>query len=203
MRDAYDDLGLWGLNSSPQRMIANILPHFTIKICLERPRFYSVVARDPFHYLSCALALEVRESDDESEFGDLVCRFPMIEDGYLEAFVWEDVALIDPIMALFRIKILEQLLLFCANCNAIKLTIYADVLEANQLKDFNDFIVQKDQVTTYRGESTAFMIPTDRATYDKVIERMKQMSTDFQDFLYKNQHKDHVIQQYIKLNAFC
>src|SRR4051794_12679103 len=94
---ARSTLGTWCTSYLLQENPVNLLPHFTIKIYLQEPGLYKMVTRDPFHDLSCTLALEIRESKDESEFGDVICHFSAIENDYLEAFVWEDIALIDAI----------------------------------------------------------------------------------------------------------
>jgi hypothetical protein len=188
-------------NGSCEQTIA-LLPQFTAKLSRIESHLYRITVRDPSHYLSCDLALEIRESGDESAFGDVVCHFPTIQDEYLRAFVWEDATLLSIILMQFHIKILEQLLLFCANHNALKLIIHANPLEAGPLEVYQDFIVHTDQVLTPQGRNTALVIPTDRAAHDKLIDYMEQIRTDFRDLLREDRHSNPIIHQYLKLEKF-
>lgn len=188
--------------SSPETILASFLPHFTAKISFIDSHFYTMIARDLSHYLSCELILQIRESEGESEFGDVICHFPIIQDEYLEAFVWEDTILMDLILSQFHIKILEQLLIFCANHNALKLVIYANPLEVAALESYKEFIVHTDQVLTHQGRKAAFVIPTNRVTYDKLIDYIEKMSAGFREMLGKDQHDNPIIRQYLKLNTF-
>lgn len=188
--------------SSPETILASFLPHFTAKTCLRDSHFYTMTARDLSHFLSCELALEIRESEDESEFGDVICRFPVLQDEYLEAFVWEDTTLMALILVQFHMKILEQLLVFCANHNALKLVIHVDPLEGAPLEAYKEFAVHTDQIITHKGRMTALVIPTDKATYDKLIDHIDQIITDCREMLWEDQHNNPIIQQYLKLNKF-
>ena len=95
-----------------EEVIASILPHFAAEVQFTGLSSYTMQARDISHYLSCPLTLEIQESSDESEFGNVICHFPVIQEQYLEAFLWEDDLLIHMIMMQFYLKILERLFTF-------------------------------------------------------------------------------------------
>ncbi|MGV8949170.1 MAG: hypothetical protein ACOH2E_07415 [Candidatus Paracaedibacter sp.] len=190
------------ISSYDQTAVANILPHFTAKLSRMDAYHYRITVCDPSHYLSCDLILEIRESGDESAFGDVICHFPTIQDEYLKAFVWDDATLISFILVQFYIKILEQLLLFCANHNALKLIIHANPLEAGPLEVYQDFIVHTDQVLTPQGRKTALVIPTDRVAHGKLTDYMEQIGKDFCGILREDQYSNPIIHQYLKLDKF-
>src|SRR3990167_10141396 len=73
-----------------EEVLAGILPHFAAKTEFTGLSSYTMHVRDISHYLSCALTLEVQESSDESAFGEVVCHFPVIQEEYLDAFLWEE-----------------------------------------------------------------------------------------------------------------
>lgn len=199
--NAFSTLNPMEETSSCEQTIA-LLPHFTAKLSRIESHLYRITVRDPSHYLSSNLTLEIRENGDESTFGDVVCHFPTIQDEYLRAFVWEDDTLISFILIQFHIKILEQLLVFCANHNALKLIIHANPFEAGPLEVYQDFIVHTDQVLTPQGRKTALVIPTDRAAHDKLTDYMEQIATDFRDILREDRYSNPIIHQYLKLDKF-
>lgn len=190
------------ISSYDQTAIANILPYFTAKLSRIDSYHYRITVCDPSHYLSSDLILEIRESGDESAFGDVICHFPTIQDEYLKAFVWDDATLISLILIQFHIKILEQLLLFCANHNALKLVIHANPFEEGLLEAYEGFIARIDQVLTPQGRKTALVIPTDRAVHDKLTDYMEQIGTDFRDILREDRCSNPIIRQYLKLDKF-
>ena len=195
-------------NSGPSKnlsfreaILASILPHFSTAVRFTSPSSYTLVACDLSHYLSCELPLEIRASFDESDFGDVVCYFPVIQEKYLEALVWEDKSLLDMIMFQFYLKVLEQLFIFCANHNALKLVIHVDPLEAANLDVYNKFVTHTDQVLTQQGRKAALVIPTDAATYDRLIDYIEEVGTDFRHSML--QDNDPVVQQYLKFTSFA
>lgn len=195
----FDDLKLGkaafipSFSSYSERVLANFLPHFTTRLSCHLPFFYKMSVCDPSHYLSCELSLEVETNEDESVFGDVICHFPSLNMDYLKAFVWEDATLISSITVQFYIRILEQLLVFCGNHNALKLFIYADSINFDLLRAYEEF-------TEHRGGT--LIIPTDRATYDRLIWYMEQTSIELRETLVEEQHANPVIRQYLKLSTF-
>lgn len=190
------------IGSDEETTVANFLPHFTAKLFRIDSYLYRITACDPSHYLSCDLELEIQEEEDESAFGDVICRFPTMQDEYLKAFVWEDTILISFILSQFHIKILEQLLVFCVNHNALKLIIHANPFEAGPLEDYQNFIVHTDQVLTPQGRKTVLFIPTDRTAHEKLADYMAQIGTAFRDVLWEEQQANPIVRQYLKLNKF-
>ena len=188
--------------SQPKTILRSILPHFTAEVCFIGAQVYTMTARDLSHYLSCELALEIRECEDESAFGDVICRFPVIDEEYLGAFVWDDATLMALIMTQFYVKVLEQLLLFCANHNALQLVIHVNPLEASNLDVYKEFSVHREQVLTHQGRKIALVIPPDRATHDKLIAFMEKITADFHKTLLKEQRDNSIIRQYLKLGMF-
>jgi hypothetical protein len=184
-----------------ETILASILPLFSTEVCFTAPSSYTMAAHDFSHYLSCELPLEIRTSFDESDFGDVVCHFPIIEEKYLEALVWEDKSLLDMIMVQFYLKILEQLFVFCLNHNALKLVIHIDPNGATNLNIYNKFVVDIDQILTHKGRKEAFVIPTDLATYGKLIDYIEQVGTDFRHSMLQDNNP--IVQQYLKFASFA
>jgi hypothetical protein len=182
-----------------EEVIASILPHFTTESRFTGLSSYIMQARDVSHYLSCPLTLEIQESSDESEFGDVICHFPVIQEKYLEAFLWEDKLLINMIMTQFYLKILERLFAFCANHNALKLIIHANAHEAKKMEIYKAFAVHMDEMVSYHGRTKILHIPTTTAIYDKLIQCMARVATSFRAMLEVD---DSVIRHYAKLRDF-
>jgi hypothetical protein len=182
-----------------EEVIASILPHFTVETRFTGLASYIMQARDISHYLSCPLTLEIQESSDESEFGDVICHFPVIQEQYLEAFLWEDKLLINMIMTQFYLKILERLFAFCANHNALKLVIRANAHEAKKIDIYKSFTVHTDEMVSHHGRTKILHIPTTTATYDKLIQCMAEVAKNFCEMLEED---DPVVRQYAKLRDF-
>ena len=182
-----------------EEVLAGILPHFAAKTEFTGLSSYTMHVRDISHYLSCALTLEVQESSDESAFGEVVCHFPVIQEEYLEAFLWEDALLINMIMIQFYLKILERLFTFCANHNALKLVIHANAREAKKMDIYKTFTVHTDEMLSHHGRTKILHIPTNTATYDKVIQCMAEVGENFREMLEED---DPIVQQYAKLKGF-
>jgi hypothetical protein len=182
-----------------EEVLAGILPHFAAKTEFTGLSSYTMIARDVSHYLSCPLTLEVLESFDESEFGDVICHFPVIQEQYLEAFLWEDELLINAIMMQFYLKILERLFTFCANHNALNLVIHANAREAKKMDIYKTFTVHTDEMISHHGRTKILHIPTSPATYDKLIQCMAEIGENFREILEAD---DPVVQQYAKLKDF-
>lgn len=182
-----------------EEVIAGILPHFEANIRLMGLSSYTMIARDVSHYLSCVLPLEVQVSDDELECGEVVCHFPVIQEQYLEAFVWEDELLVNVIRMQFYLKILEQLCIFCSNHNALKLIIHANAHEAKKLSVYEKFAVHTEEIISHHGRTKTLAIQVNTDTYSRLIDDMAKAADDFHEILEDN---DPVIQQYAKLTTF-
>jgi hypothetical protein len=182
-----------------EEVLAGILPHFAAKAEFTGLSSYTMHVRDISHYLSCALTLEVQENSDESAFGEVVCHFPVIQEEYLEAFLWEDELLINAIMMQFYLKILERLFTFCTNHNALNLVIHANAREAKKMDIYKAFTVHTDEMLSHHGRTKILHIPTNTATYDKVIQCMAEVGENFREMLEED---DPIVQQYAKLKGF-
>ena len=176
---------------------------FAAEVHVRAPNLYSLLARDPSHYLECELILEteVKEADN-FEAVAVICHFPNISDEKLQEHIWLDDTLYGIIMIQFQIKLLEQLLLFCATHYASKLIIFADDVQADALDVYQDFLTYKDQTPTFKGENTEMVIPADRATFDAWIDFMEKITIDFRQTLWREQRSNPFIRQYLKNYPF-
>lgn len=186
-------------SSSQTTSNSQIKPSFMAEVQLRGPNLYSLLARDPSHYLECELILETEERDlDSLEPGAVICHFPNISDEKLQDHIWLDDTLYGIIMIQFQIKLLEQLLLFCATHYASKLMIFADDVQADALGVYQDFLTYKDQTLTYKGEKTEMVIPADQATFDAWVDFMERITIDFRQTLWREQRSNPFIRQYLK-----
>jgi len=178
-------------------------PSFTAEVHVRGPNLYSLLARDLFDHLECELILETEERDSDSlEPVAVICHFPNISDEKLQDHIWLDDTLYGIIMIQFQIKLLEQLLLFCATHYASKLIIFADDVQADALGVYQDFLTYHDQTLTYKGEKTEMVIPADRATFDAWIDFMEKITIDFRQTLWREQRSNPFIRQYLKNYPF-
>ena len=185
-----------------ETILAGFLRHFTAQAVQNTPFSYTLAARDLTHYLSCELALDIRESPDESEFGDVVCHFPVIDSSYLSAVLWNNDLLVEMVMLQFQLKVLEQLLTFCANHNALKLVIHMEPTEILHVSAYKEFVVHTEQILTHQGKKAALVIPTDQVTYGKLLDEMEETSKNYQEVLEEVAEHDPMVQQYMKFSAF-
>lgn len=187
---------------SSQTTLSNshIKPSFMAEVHLRGPNLYSLLACDPSHYLECELILETeeRKDPDSLESVAVICHFPNISDEKLQDHIWFDDTLYGIIMIQFQIKLLEQLLLFCATHYASKLIIFTDDVQADALGVYQDFLTYKDQILTYKGEKTEMVIPADRATFDAWIDFMEKITIDFRQTLWREQRSNPIIRRYLK-----
>lgn len=173
-------------------------PFFTVDVRVKGPCLYDMAIHDPAHYLKCNLILEVEESNEDYEGGTVICHFPNLFDEELNDFVEEDETLYGALMVQFQIKILEQLLLFCATHYASTLVIFADVAQADTLGVYQDFLTYKDQRPINKGEKTEMVIPADRKTFEAWVDFMREITTNFYQILWHDQGSNPVIRRYLK-----
>jgi len=186
-------------SSQTTRSNSHVNPSFTAEVHVRGPNLYSLLARDPSHYLECELILETEAKEADSfEAVAVICHFPNISDEKLQDLIWLDDTLYGIIMIQFQIKLLEQLLLFCATHYASKLIIFADDVQADALGVYQDFLTYKDQTLIYKGEKTEMVIPADRATFDAWIDFMEKITIDFRQTLWREQRSNPIIRQYLK-----
>ncbi|MGV8947665.1 MAG: hypothetical protein ACOH1N_14655 [Lutibacter sp.] len=179
----------------------NIFSSFTTNVRVKGPCLYEMALQDLSHYLACDLILDVEENNEEYEGKTVFCHFPTLSDEGLNNFVAEDQSLCDIIMVQFQMKILEQLLLFCATHNASSLVIFADDVQADDLGVYQDFLTYEDQTFTSKGEKTEMVIPADRETFDAWIDFMDQTNGKFKQSLWRDQKTNPIIRQYLKMHC--
>lgn len=173
---------------------------FTSEVWLKGPCLYLMMVQDPSHYLSCELVLEVEESQQECGGGTVICHFPNIEVEQLRNFICEDETLYGIIMIQFQMKVLEQLLLFCATHYASKLIIYADNAQADEFEIYRDFLSYEGQILTQNGEQTEMIIPADPQTFDNWIDFMNDVTLKFRQTLWQDQRTNLTIKHYLKIH---
>lgn len=171
---------------------------FAAEVRLKGSHLYEMMVQDPSHYLNCDLVLEREESYEEYRGGAVICHFPKISDEQLKEFIEEDDTLYEIIMIQFQMKILEQLLLFCANHHASKLIIYTDDAQAEELGIYQDFLIYQDQTCTENGEQMEMIISTDQQTFDAWVDFMKETNLKFQQELWREQRSNPTIRDYLK-----
>lgn len=164
---------------------------------------YVLVARDPFHYLDCEIVLEIHDNEDEEELEPraVVCHFPNILAEELNEFVEEDETLYGMILIQFQMKLLEQILLFCRDHDALNLLIYVDdTSEGHAFGVYRSLVIYEDKVPTTTGTKTQMVIPTTQKTFDKWIDFMEQLNQNFRQTLWEDQRTNPSIRAYLKSN---
>lgn len=185
---------------------------FLVHIQEFSPHLHTFMAKDYTHELLCKMTLEVKEVlvfREEEGAGYLApvvaCSLPAITLQKLNEKTGFDSYLQELLMGQFQLKILEQLLLFCEQQDAVNLmlTLNDTVNDAdlNYLKFYRRFLVSEEQVTTSRGEETQIAIPTDMDTYDNVIDFMDKIDREFRCALWRGQSVNTAFRDYLKLNA--
>lgn len=184
-----------------ETVMNSILPHFAADIHMVGPSFYTLAARDLSHYLACDIPLEIQEGQDESEFGSVTCHLPIIEEQYLEALVWGDEMLVDMVAAQFYLKVLERLLNFCANHNATRLVIDLPSSKSPATQFYKPFVAPEES-PGYGSRDATLIIHPDRATYEKLVLHVADLSQEFQGLLEEEKWDNPMVQQYLKLRSF-
>jgi len=179
------------------------------------PNLHIFIAKDYTHELLCQMTLEVKEilvslSEVDEEGGGYIapvvaCSFPAISLEKLNEKIGFDGYLQELVMGQFQLKILEQLLLFCKQQNAANLILTVnDMLndaDLDYLKFYRRFLVSEAQVVTPRGEQTQIVIPTDSATYEKIVDFMDKIDREFQCALWRGQSINPPFQDYLMSGA--
>jgi hypothetical protein len=166
--------------------------------------------KDCLYELTCEVTLEVRETlvcfEEEGEKGGclapvVACSFPTIDVQRFNEKIGFDAYLQRLVMGQFQLKILEQLLLFCEQQDAVNLTLMMKDDNVDYLEIYSRFLVSAGQVTTAEGEQTEIIIPTGMQTYDKVIDFMDKIDREFQCALWREQSVNPAFREYLKSNA--
>lgn len=170
---------------------------FAAEVRNRGPYLYEMAIQDPSHGLECNLILEIEEAC-EAESGTVICHFPIIAGEQLKDLVEEDETLYGMIMVQFQMKVLEQLLLFCANHYASRLIIYTDDEQAEELGIYEDFLVHQDQTLTAQGEKTEMLIPVNPEIFAAWLNFMTEATIKFGQELWREQRSNSVIRNYLK-----
>lgn len=196
-----------------QNVNSNQGPSFTSEVYRRGPYLYGMVIRDAKHFLACDLTLEIHDKEPESEFykdepnggvlasREIICHFPHIGDKRFQELIENDETLHGILMVVFQMRILEQLLLFCATHQAATLVIFADDAQAEELEIYRDFLVSREEVLTPAGEKTEMILPADRKTFDAWIDFMGDITTQFRQTLWQAQKTNPAIKKYLKLQG--
>lgn len=192
-----DPLPIEPTNTKNQHVSSSLIAN----VHLRGPYLYEMTIEDPSHYLECDLILEVEEAHDEFESARVICHFPNISNEKLDDLVEGDETLLGMILVQFQMKILEQLLLFCATHYASKLVIFVDDAQADELEIYRDFLAYEDQTITPQGEKTEMIIPADREAFDQWIDFMEDVTIKFRQTLWREQKNNLAIRQYLERHS--
>jgi hypothetical protein len=188
----------------------NRLPSFKMEIHRKGHNLYTMIAQDLSHFLECELILEIKENVSEREepehdkaqevikSRDVICHFPKLASEQFRKFVWHDVALHRILRVMFEMKIMKQLLAFCATHHASNLVIFSDDEQADGLEIYRDFLTYKDWTFTPIGEKREVIIPADRETLDDWNDFMEVIALRFRQTLWREQKTNPAIQHYLQ-----
>jgi hypothetical protein len=159
---------------------------------------FEMTIKDPSHYLECNLALEVEEGLEEDEESKVICHFPPIQDEPLNKLVMEDETLFGLILVQFQMRVMEQLLLFCADQCAPQLIIYMDHDQVEKFGVYESFLTHQGKALMDSGEQTEMVMPAAPKTFDAWVDFMDKTCQDFRQTLWKDQKENPVIRFYLK-----
>jgi hypothetical protein len=167
---------------------------------------YAFRAHDCIHDLACEMHVELKErlvypENAREEEGYLApvaaCDLPHIDIQKLEGKVLGDEYLQGILMYQFQLKILDQLLLFCDDKDAVNLTLTISDADLDYLDIYRRFFVSEEKVITARGEQTQIVIPTDIETYDEVLDFMDEVDKNFRQSLWRDQKVNPAFRKYL------
>lgn len=171
---------------------------FYVEIHKKNRQVYKMKAQDPSHYLECHLKLEILKSCCDKHGGGVICHFSNIADETFNAFIEEDATLYGALMIQFQMRIMEELLIFCADHEASGLIIYMDGAQAKDCGIYENILVHQDKTFTKLGEKTVMVIPTDRDTFDKWAALMQDVNHRLHQVLWVEQKLNPAIRTYLK-----
>jgi hypothetical protein len=200
---------------SPQNILpfpkgnATTRASFTAEIRATGGDGYVMTAQDPRHFLACDFTLEIQGNENEfkikkpraakekAKLKEVVCHFPRIADDQLKELVWQDDTLYSVIMILFQIKVMQQLLSFCAAHHATNLVIYVDSDQADDLEIYGSFLIYREQANTPHGEKTEMVIAANPKTVGEWHEFMEITNLRLRQILWREQKTNPAIQHYL------
>ena len=185
-------------------------PSFRVEVQMKGSDLYTMVAQDLAHFLECELILEIKDNTPKQQKAggdqtqgalrsrEVVCDFPRIVEEQFRKFVWDDVTLYGILMVMFQMKIMEQLLLFCATHKASNLIIFADDDQDKKLGIYRDFLKYLNQPPTTKGGKEEMIIPADQKAFEAWLDFMAEVTIKFRQTLWKGQKTNPAIQHYLK-----
>jgi len=174
------------------------------------PNLYIFRVKGYAHELSCEIPLEVTETfvslKEEGEEGGysvsaVFVSFPAMNLEKLNREISFDSYVQGTLVRQFQLNILEQLLLFCDEKEAAKLILTISDTEWDYLDIYSRFFASEEQIVTSKGTQTQVVIPTDRHTYDEIIDLMGKIEEDCRRILWCKQNTNSAFRKYLKSNA--
>ena len=98
----------------------------------------------------------------------------------------------------FHLRIMKQLLSFCLDHQAARLSVFADDAQASDLEVYRMFLSYSSQTPTARGEGTGVVIPTDREAFDRWMEFMAKADIKCQQALWRKRKGNPAIENYLR-----
>ncbi len=167
---------------------------------------YAFRAHDYVHDLTCEMHVELKKNlvypqDAREEEGYLApvaaCDLPHIDVQKLQGKVLGDEYLQGIIMYQFQLKVLDQLLLFCDEKDAVTLTLTISDSDIDYLEIYRRFFTSEEKVITARGEQTQIVVPTDIETYDDILDFIDEIDKSFRQSLWRDQKINPAFRKYL------
>lgn len=185
-----------------QKANSNMRRSFRAVIHDKGDGLYIMAVEDMRHVLACELTLEVQKTGQEGEpssgdtIGEVVCHFPRISDGEFLNFVWDDPTLYIILKDFFLMKIMEQLLLFCAAHHVGRLTLFSDDAREADLEIYRRFLASIGKPAP-KGEGTGLAMLIGNETLDAWRAFVKRTGLEFQKTLWSERKKNPAIEHYL------
>ena len=125
---------------------------FTTEIKDKGYPYYTLVARDPFHFLNCEIGLEIRDNEGKGKHKAVECHFPNILAEGLEEFIEEDEFLYGMILVRFQMKLLREIFLFCNSRQSLSLLINVeDTPQGHALRIYEKLATYQNKILPPTG----------------------------------------------------
>ena len=159
---------------------------------------YIMKAHDASNSIDCEIILKVKEAKEESESSTVICHFPKLNFQGLSNFCDEDETLFGILAVRFQMKVLEQLMLFCAEKLADTLVLIMDYDQAEVLEIYGHCKMVQKKISTPQGKKIQMIIDTRIDQYDAWVELMEETKLKFSQNLWSEQRSSPVIKNYLK-----
>lgn len=168
---------------------------FAAEVRMRSSTLYTMVVREPYHYLGCKLPLEIEESPLDPV--SVVCQFPYLSADNLKEFIEEDEILLGMILVQFQMKILKQLLLFCLNHNAKTLIMQVDEDQSDYMGIYERFVTYEDKIPTKGGKMLQMVIQVNSEVLKECTDFIDKIYEKFFKTLWCHQRKNSAIRAYL------